>query len=76
MLFGMIMQIFCGNMTGLVNSYELHVFFRCLSAICCCQMYTAGGMICKPNFGLLSLFYKNVDSTKIELLSFDFSFER
>lgn len=47
MLFGMITQIFCGNMTGLVNSYELHVFFRCLSAICCCQMYTAGSMICK-----------------------------
>ncbi|XP_031635392.1 solute carrier family 22 member 8-like [Contarinia nasturtii] len=45
MLFGMITQIFCGSMTGLVDSYELHVFFRCLSAICCCQMYTAGGMI-------------------------------
>lgn len=47
MLFGMVTQIFCGNMTGLVNSYELHVFFRCLSAICCCQMYTAGSLICK-----------------------------
>lgn len=47
MLFGMITQIFCGNMTGLVNSYELHVFFRCLSAMCCCQMYSAGQMICK-----------------------------
>ncbi|TDG46627.1 hypothetical protein AWZ03_006939 [Drosophila navojoa] len=45
MLFGMITQIFCGNLTGHVSSYELHVFFRCLSAVCCAQMYTAGGMI-------------------------------
>lgn len=45
MLFGMITQIFCGNMTGHVVSYELHVFFRCLSAVCCAQMYTAGAMI-------------------------------
>jgi len=28
----------------IVASYELHVFFRCLSAVCCAQMYTAGGM--------------------------------
>ncbi|XP_055377585.1 solute carrier family 22 member 3 isoform X2 [Condylostylus longicornis] len=45
MLFGMLTQIFCGNMTGHVVSYELHVFFRCLSAVCCAQMYTAGAMI-------------------------------
>lgn len=45
MLFGMITQIICGNLTGHVASYELHVFFRCLSAVCCCQMYTAGAMI-------------------------------
>lgn len=45
MLFGMITQILCGNLTGHVASYELHVFFRCLSAICCAQMYTAGGVI-------------------------------
>ncbi|XP_037817537.1 organic cation transporter-like protein isoform X2 [Lucilia sericata] len=45
MLFGMVTQIFCGTMTGHVASYELHVFFRCLSAVCCAQMYTAGGMI-------------------------------
>ncbi|XP_005188240.1 organic cation transporter-like protein isoform X2 [Musca domestica] len=45
MLFGMITQILCGNLTGHVSSYELHVFFRCLSAVCCAQMYTAGGMI-------------------------------
>lgn len=47
MLFGMITQILCGNLTGHVASYELHVFFRCLSAICCAQMYTAGGIISK-----------------------------
>ncbi|KAM7362398.1 organic cation transporter protein isoform 2-T2 [Cochliomyia hominivorax] len=45
MLFGMVTQIFCGTLTGHVSSYELHVFFRCLSAVCCAQMYTAGGMI-------------------------------
>ncbi|XP_030373750.1 solute carrier family 22 member 4 [Scaptodrosophila lebanonensis] len=45
MLFGMVTQIFCGNVTGHVSSYELHVFFRCLSAVCCAQMYTAGGVI-------------------------------
>ncbi|CAD6991768.1 unnamed protein product [Ceratitis capitata] len=45
MLFGMVTQIFCGNLTGLVVSYELHVFFRCLSAVCCAQMYTAGSVI-------------------------------
>lgn len=47
MMFGMVSQIFCGNLTGIVDSYELHVFFRCLSAVACCQMYTAGQMICK-----------------------------
>lgn len=46
MLFGMVAQILCGNLTGVVSSYGLHVFFRCLSAISCCQMYTAGQMIC------------------------------
>ncbi|XP_073822110.1 organic cation transporter protein isoform X2 [Musca autumnalis] len=45
MMFGMVTQILCGNLTGHVSSYELHVFFRCLSAVCCAQMYTAGGMI-------------------------------
>uniref|UniRef100_A0A1A9ZDJ5 Major facilitator superfamily (MFS) profile domain-containing protein n=1 Tax=Glossina pallidipes TaxID=7398 RepID=A0A1A9ZDJ5_GLOPL len=50
MLFGMITQIFCGSLTGQVSSYELHVFFRCLSAVCCAQMYTAGGMINSPRW--------------------------
>lgn len=35
MLIGMITQIICGNLTGLVNIFELHMFFRCLSATCC-----------------------------------------
>lgn len=47
MLIGMLAQIFCGNVTGWVNSYGLHVFFRCLSAVSCAQMYTAGAVICK-----------------------------
>lgn len=47
MLFGMLAQIVCGNVTGMVKHYALHVFFRCLSAVCCAQMYTAGQMICK-----------------------------
>lgn len=61
MLFGMITQILCGNLTGVVNSYGLHVFFRCLSAVCCCQMYTAGQMICKYfRYTMLNLEYSNV----------------
>lgn len=47
MLIGMITQIVCGNLTGLVNIFELHMFFRCLSAVCCGLMYTAGALICK-----------------------------
>lgn len=47
MLIGMITQIVCGNLTGWVAIFELHMFFRCLSAVCCGLMYTAGGVICK-----------------------------
>jgi hypothetical protein len=47
MLIGMLTQILCGNLTGLVNIYLLHAIFRCLSAICCGLQYTAGGLICK-----------------------------
>lgn len=50
MLFGMITQIFCGCVTGLVDIFSLHIFFRYLSAVCCAQMYTAGQMICKTIF--------------------------
>ncbi|XP_075145197.1 organic cation transporter protein isoform X2 [Haematobia irritans] len=63
MLFGMITQIFCGNLTGHVASYELHVFFRCLSAVCCAQMYTAGGMIMADITGGI---YKTCVSTLFE----------
>lgn len=52
-LFGMLAQIFCGNLTGQVSNYGLHVFFRCLSAVCCGQMYTAGQMICKLTFAFI-----------------------
>lgn len=47
MLIGMITQIVCGNLTGLVEIFELHMVFRCLSAVCCGLMYTAGALICK-----------------------------
>jgi MFS family permease len=50
MLIGMITQIICGNLTGWATTFELHIFFRCLSASCCALMYTAGGMICKQYF--------------------------
>lgn len=45
MLLGMYTQIACGCITGLVNVFELHMLFRCLSAICCGLMYTAGSVI-------------------------------
>ncbi|XP_062555790.1 organic cation transporter protein-like [Armigeres subalbatus] len=45
MLMGMYTQILSGCFTGLINVFELHMMFRCLSAICCGFMYTAGGVI-------------------------------
>ncbi|XP_001663173.2 solute carrier family 22 member 8 [Aedes aegypti] len=45
MLLGMYAQIISGCFTGLINVFELHMMFRCLSAICCGFMYTAGGVI-------------------------------
>lgn len=47
MLVGMFLQIVFGSMCGLVGVYELHVLFRCLTAIACALMYTAGQMIRK-----------------------------
>jgi hypothetical protein len=47
MLIGMISQIICGNITGHAHTFEMHMIFRCLSAICCGLMYTAGGLICE-----------------------------
>ncbi|XP_034116834.2 LOW QUALITY PROTEIN: solute carrier family 22 member 19 [Drosophila albomicans] len=45
MLLGMLGQIFCGNLTGLVDTYQLHIYFRCLTSVCCTIMYTAGHQI-------------------------------
>ncbi|KAH8256461.1 hypothetical protein KR032_008922 [Drosophila birchii] len=45
MLLGMIGQIFCGNLTGLVDTYQLHIYFRCLTSIFCALMYTSGQFI-------------------------------
>ncbi|XP_064547827.1 solute carrier family 22 member 1 [Drosophila montana] len=45
MLLGMLGQIFCGNLTGLVDTYQLHIYFRCLTSVCCTLMYTAGHVI-------------------------------
>lgn len=47
MLIGMFSTILCGNLTGWINIFELHVFFRCLSAVSCGLMYTAGAGICE-----------------------------
>ncbi|XP_061394449.1 solute carrier family 22 member 3-like [Musca vetustissima] len=47
MLYGMIGQIICGNMTGLVSTFVLHVYYRCLTSIFCAFMYTSGQVICK-----------------------------
>ncbi|KAH8278442.1 hypothetical protein KR018_003393 [Drosophila ironensis] len=45
MLLGMIGQIFCGNLTGLVDTYQLHIYFRCLTSLFCALMYTSGQFI-------------------------------
>lgn len=45
MLLGMITQIIFGCLTGLVEQFEVHIFFRYLSAVACAQMYTAGQLI-------------------------------
>ncbi|BFF89375.1 solute carrier family 22 member 8 [Drosophila madeirensis] len=45
MLLGMLGQIFCGNLTGLVDTYQLHIYFRCLTSIFCALMYTSGQFI-------------------------------
>lgn len=56
MLIGMFTQIVCGNLTGWVTIFELHMFFRCLSAVCCGLMYTAGALICELQASLLEIF--------------------
>lgn len=47
MLLGMLGQIFCGNLTGLVDTYQLHIYFRCITSVCCTITVTAGQAICK-----------------------------
>ncbi|KAH8360013.1 hypothetical protein KR093_010185, partial [Drosophila rubida] len=37
----------CGVATGLVNDFSLHCSFRCLSAVSCSFMMTAGQAICR-----------------------------
>ncbi|KXJ73640.1 hypothetical protein RP20_CCG015359 [Aedes albopictus] len=45
MLMGMYTQIACGCITGYISAFEMHTLFRCLSAIFCGFMYTAGSVI-------------------------------
>lgn len=52
MMIGYVTQIMCGNLTGWAKIFELHMIFRCLSAVCCGLQYTAGGLICKFEFVL------------------------
>lgn len=47
MLVGMILQIISGCLTGMVNKFTLHIFFRYLAAVFCALMYTPGLMICR-----------------------------
>lgn len=69
MLFGMITQVFCGCLTGLVNNFSLHIFFRYLSAVCCAQMYTAGIVICKINSMEIFIEYIFVENIQLFTIS-------
>lgn len=42
MLWGMFTQVVFGMLTGVMVYYELHVFFRCLTAVSCVLMYATG----------------------------------
>ncbi|XP_034487056.1 solute carrier family 22 member 13 [Drosophila innubila] len=42
---GAIAQILCGVVTGYARDFSLHCAFRCLSAVCCAVMFTAGQAI-------------------------------
>lgn len=44
---GAVAQIVCGVVTGYARDFSLHCAFRCLSAVCCAIMFTAGQAICK-----------------------------
>ncbi|XP_036322613.1 solute carrier family 22 member 3 [Rhagoletis pomonella] len=45
MFVGMLFQIFCGCITGLVTNFQLHIYFRCLTSIACTVMMSAGQVI-------------------------------
>ncbi|XP_037951229.1 solute carrier family 22 member 13-like [Teleopsis dalmanni] len=45
MLIGMVFQIVCGNLTGLVTTFPLHIYFRCITSLFCALMYTSGQII-------------------------------
>ena len=51
----MLGQIMCGNLTGLVSTFYLHVYFRCLTSLFCAFMYTAGQVICKWVLEIMNL---------------------
>ncbi|KAH8369120.1 hypothetical protein KR009_002012 [Drosophila setifemur] len=42
---GAVLQIVCGVVTGYARDFSLHCAFRCLSAVCCAIMFTAGQAI-------------------------------
>ncbi|EDW96083.1 uncharacterized protein Dyak_GE25100 [Drosophila yakuba] len=42
---GAVAQILCGVVTGYARDFSLHCAFRCLSAVCCAIMFTAGQAI-------------------------------
>ncbi|XP_034132021.1 solute carrier family 22 member 13 isoform X2 [Drosophila guanche] len=42
---GAVAQIVCGVVTGYARDFTLHCAFRCLSAVCCAIMFTAGQAI-------------------------------
>lgn len=46
-LIGQVAQLACGVVTGYAPYFTLHCAFRCLSAVCCALMFTAGQTICK-----------------------------
>ncbi|XP_073819661.1 solute carrier family 22 member 3-like [Musca autumnalis] len=45
MMFGIIGQIICGNLTGLVSTFILHVYYRCLTSVFCSFMMASGQAI-------------------------------
>ncbi|XP_061394450.1 solute carrier family 22 member 3-like [Musca vetustissima] len=45
MMIGIVGQIICGNLTGLVSTFILHVYYRCLTSVFCSFMTTSGQVI-------------------------------